>query len=203
MAVASRRLDRKEQIVSAAIERLSLVGFEGFRLGDVASDVSINNATLVHHFPSKAALINAVVEQFTGTFLAVADQTSRDGTPRARLARHMRSSLDLMRTSPGMFRVLNEIMAKAGRDPEIAHLVSAPLTAWRDHIVSLILSSPGHAAADERLRANAVAAVCMTQLLGIGLLARSGDDAPSPFLLTDDRLESQAIAAVIQLVEDL
>jgi len=50
----------------------------------------------------------------------------------------MRSSVDLMRTSPEMFVVLNEIMIKARRDEEIRNLVMVPLTAWRDHIVTLI-----------------------------------------------------------------
>ncbi len=132
-------LDRKEQIVSAAIDRLFAVGFEGFRVGDVAKDVGINNATLIHHYPSKVALIKAVVERFTKRFEAVADATNTDGSPREKLARHMRSSVELMRTSPEIFVVLNEIMLRARRDAEISHLVSIPLTAWQEHIVALIL----------------------------------------------------------------
>ena len=65
MVAPNPSTDRKEQIVSAAIDRLYTVGFEGFRVGDVAKDVGINNATLIHHYPSKVALIKAVVESFT------------------------------------------------------------------------------------------------------------------------------------------
>jgi TetR/AcrR family transcriptional repressor of nem operon len=208
MAVERPRPDRKEQIVSAAIDRLCEVGFEGFRLGDVAKDVGINNATLIHHYPSKVALIKAVVEGFTATFQAVADETNTDGSPRAKLARHMRSSFELMRTSPGMFVVLNEIMTKGRRDAEMAQLVSVPLAAWRDHIVSLISPRSSHGAIDETGRADAIATatatatVCMTQLLGIGLLSRPTDHAPSSSARTCDAIESQAIAAVVQLVEE-
>jgi AcrR family transcriptional regulator len=193
-------MDRKEQIVSAAISRLFTVGFEGFRVGDVAKDVGINNATLIHHYPSKVALIRAVIERFTKRFEAVADATNTDGAPRAKLARHMQSSVELMRTSPEMFVVLNEIMIRARRDAEIAHLVSVPLKAWRQHIVSLLLM-PGDESAVTRSGAEEIATACMAQLLGMGLLLTSTVQADSPFEPIHDRSESRAIAALTNLVE--
>jgi AcrR family transcriptional regulator len=201
MVVPRSSMDRKEQIVSAAIDRLFAVGFEGFRVGDVAKDVGINNATLIHHYPSKVALIRAVVESFTKRFEAVADATNSDGAPRAKLARHMRSSVELMRTSPEMFVVLNEIMIRARRDAEISRLVSVPLRAWRQHIVSLILSPEDESDAAARSRADEIATACMSQLLGAGLLLNSTDHADSPFEPIRDATESQAIAALSNLVE--
>jgi len=193
-------MDRKEQIISAAINRLFAVGFEGFRVGDVAKDVGINNATLIHHYPSKVALIKAVVERFTKRFEAVADATNTDGAPREKLARHMRSSVELMRTSPEMFAVLNEIMIRARRDAEIALLVSVPLKAWRQHIVSLLLMA-GDESDEARSGAEEIATACMAQLLGMGLLLTSTDRADSPFAPVPDRTQSRAIAALTNLVE--
>ena len=201
MVAARSSMDRKEQIVSAAIDRLFAVGFEGFRVGDVAKHVGINNATLIHHYPSKAALIKAVVERFTERFEAVADATNTDGAPRAKLARHMRSSVELMRTSPEMFVVLNEIMIRARRDAEIAHLVSVPLRAWRQHIVSLLLVPGDESNADARSGAEEIAQACMAQLLGMGLLLNSTDHANSPFETIRDRTESWAIAALTNLAD--
>jgi AcrR family transcriptional regulator len=194
-------IDRKEQIVSAAIDRLLAVGFEGFRLGDVARQLGITNATLLHHYPSKVVLIKAVVERFTKRFEAVADATHTDGTPRANLARHMRSSVDLMRTAPEMFVVLNDIMIRARRDEEISGLVSVPLMAWRDHIVSLI--SPPTTAGDAAARRGAeeLATACMAQLLGMGLLLGSTDHADAPFAAVRDRSTSRAIDALTSQVE--
>ena len=194
--------DRKEQIVSAAIDRLFAVGFEGFRVGDVARDVGINNATLIHHYSSKGALINAVVERFTKRFEAVADATNTDGAPRAKLARHMRSSVELMRTSPEMFVVLNEIMIRARRDAEIARLVSVPLRAWRQHIVSLLLAPRDESDAAARSEAEEIAAACMAQLLGMGLLLSSTSSADSPFEPIRGGSESRAITALVRLVEE-
>jgi AcrR family transcriptional regulator len=193
-------LDRKEQIVSAAIDRLFAVGFEGFRVGDVAKDVGINNATLIHHYPSKVALIKAVVERFTKRFEAVADATNTDGSPREKLARHMRSSVELMRTSPEMFVVLNEIMLRARRDAEISHLVSIPLTAWQEHIVALILSPLDEPDAAARSQAEEIATACMAQLLGMGLLLNSTDQANSSEP-SRDRAESWAISALTNIAD--
>jgi AcrR family transcriptional regulator len=193
--------DRKEQIVSAAIDRLFAVGFEGFRVGDVAKDVGINNATLIHHYPSKVALIRAVVERFTQRFAAVADATDAAGAPREKLVRHMKSSVELMRTSPEMFVVLNEIMIRACRDSEIARLVSVPLGAWRDHIVSLISSPIDEGDTAPCGSAEDIATACMTQLLGLSLLFNSTDHAPEPSEAHRDRAASWAISALTQFAD--
>jgi AcrR family transcriptional regulator len=189
-------LDRKDQIVSAAIDRLYAVGFEGFRVGDVAKDVGINNATLIHHYPSKVALIKAVVERFTQRFEAIADATNTEGSPGEKLARHMRSSVALMRTAPEMFVVLNEIMIRARRDPEIARLVSAPLSAWKQHIVSLLLSPADESDAAARDEAEAIATACMAQSVGMGLLLNATDDDNSSSEASRDRAQSWAISAL-------
>jgi len=172
-------------------------------VSDVAKDVGINNATLIHHYPSKVALIKAVVERFTKRFEAIADAANTDGAPRAKLARHMQSSVELMRTSPEMFVVLNEIMIRARRDAEISHLVSFPLEAWRHHIVSLLLSPGDDGDDDARSRVEEIATACMAQLLGMGLLLNSTDHAGSPFESIRDRTASQAIAALTHLVEQV
>ena len=194
-------MDRKEQIVSAAIDRLAAVGFEGFRVGDVAKSVGINNATLIHHFPTKTALIEAVVARFTQRFEAVSDAANSDGTAQVKLARHMRSSMALMRAAPEMFVVLNEIMIKGQRDPQISRLLSLPLLAWRRHIVSLLMPplQDHHAAASRD--AEEIATACMAQLLGMGLLLSSTDPAGAPFAPARDEAASQAIAALSHLVE--
>jgi TetR/AcrR family transcriptional repressor of nem operon len=195
--------DRKEQIVSAAIDRLAAVGFEGFRVGDVARDVGINNATLIHHYPSKVALIKAVVERFTQSFEAVADAANTDGTAGEKLARHMRSSVALMRTSPEMFAVLNEIMIRARRDAEISRLVSVPLMAWRHYIVSLLISPLDQRDVAGRRGAEEIATACMAQLLGLGLLLSSTGHAGSALAPSSDEAASCAIAALSTFAEGI
>jgi AcrR family transcriptional regulator len=157
---------------------------------------------LIHHYPTKVALIKAVVERFTTKFEAVADATNTDGPPREKLARHMQSSVALMRTAPEMFAVLNEILMRARRDAEMSRLVSVPLGAWKQYIVSLILTPLDEGNAAARSEAGEIATACMAQLLGMGLLLNSsghdadlGEPGPGP-------AESRAIAALSRLVDE-
>jgi hypothetical protein len=112
----------------------------------------------------------------------------------------MRSSVELMRTSPEMFVVLNEIMLRARRDAEISHLVSIPLTAWQEHIVALILSPLDEPDAAARSQAEEIATACMAQLLGMGLLLNSTDQANSSEP-SRDRAESWAISALTNIAD--
>jgi TetR/AcrR family transcriptional repressor of nem operon len=199
MTSARSQVDRKEQIVAAAIDRLSAVGFEGFRLGDIAKDVGINNATLLHHYPSKIALINAVVERFTTTFEGIAEAGTTTGTPQANIERHVRSCMELMQTDPKIFVVLNEIMTKAQRDADIARLVCVPLNGWKRHIVSLILSSKAKPSTKELFETDELATACIAQLLGIGLLFQATHQADARFASMSLQTASQTIAALTRV----
>ena len=162
--------NRKEQIVASAIARIFAGGFEGFRIRDVARDVGINNATLLHHFPSKEALIRAVVEQFAATFV-VADANNLGGSANERLSRHVRAGAALMRTSPEIFAVLNEIMVRARRDDDVMRLLEPMLRSWRDHIVSLQITDWATASKEERRKAKQLATVCMMQMVGLSMMS--------------------------------
>ncbi len=72
---------RAEEVVQAAYSLIAEKGFEGLRTREVADRVGINSATLHYYFPTKEALIGAVVE-----YLMQELQTSRaalDSTPSA------------------------------------------------------------------------------------------------------------------------
>ena len=49
--------DRREQLVSIAMNVIATKGFEGLRFQAVAKEAGINNATLYYHFQTKEALI--------------------------------------------------------------------------------------------------------------------------------------------------
>jgi hypothetical protein len=100
-----------------------------------------------------------------------------------------------------MFVVLNEIMLRARRDAEIADLVSVPLRAWRQHIVSLLLSPLDESGAAAQSGAEEIATACMAQLLGMGLLSSAIDPANCPVEPIRDRTASRAIAALTKLAE--
>jgi hypothetical protein len=110
----------------------------------------------------------------------------------------MRSSVELMRSAPEMFVVLNEIMIRARRDAEISCLVSVPLLGWKQHIISLLLSA-GEESDVARRDAEEIATACMAQLLGFGLLLSSTDQADAPFESIRDRTAARAIEALTKI----
>jgi hypothetical protein len=58
--------------------------------------------------------------------------------------------------------------------------VSVPLSAWRQHIVSLLLTPADEGDVAARGRAEEVAVAFMAQRLGMGLLLNSTDEARGP-----------------------
>src|SRR5215831_20350428 len=112
--------DRRQALVLAAYTCLAERGFEGLRTRDIAADVGINVATLHYHFPSKEALIRAVVAHAMHKFAAT---LPREGTPAEQLRGHLRALRRLMRKEPELRTVLGELTLRASRDSTIAAIV--------------------------------------------------------------------------------
>ncbi|MGN7978656.1 TetR/AcrR family transcriptional regulator [Microbacterium sp. 22195] len=53
----------REQAIRAAVAQIAEVGFHKMTLADVAKRTGISQSGLLHHFPSRAALLAAVLEQ--------------------------------------------------------------------------------------------------------------------------------------------
>src|SRR5215472_3374095 len=91
---AELKPDRRRALVAAAYGRIATDGFEGLRTRDVAADVGVNIATLHYYFPTKEALIRAVIghamQRFTETLPG-------DGSALDQLRFHLRSLLRLLK----------------------------------------------------------------------------------------------------------
>jgi AcrR family transcriptional regulator len=77
-------LARRQQIVNAGLTVFSSSGFHGASLRDVAERVGLSQAGLLHHFPSKKHLLQAVL-------------TWRDDEARRQLGEPFPGGLDLIR----------------------------------------------------------------------------------------------------------
>jgi len=75
---------RRQEIIDAAIEVFSASGFHKGSLRDVADRVGLSQAGLLHHFPSKEHLLQAVL-------------TWRDDQARLRLGEPLPEGVDLLR----------------------------------------------------------------------------------------------------------
>jgi AcrR family transcriptional regulator len=75
---------RRQEILDAAIEVFSSAGFHKGSLRDVADRVGLSQAGLLHHFPSKEHLLQAVL-------------TWRDDDARVRLGEPLPEGIDMLR----------------------------------------------------------------------------------------------------------
>ncbi|MEV6848730.1 TetR/AcrR family transcriptional regulator [Actinoplanes sp. NPDC051411] len=120
---------RRAQIVDAARHAIATLGFEGLRVRDVADQVGINIATLHYYFPTKEALVAAVVQQIVGTLDRVPPSgPARD--PRTVLTEHLAHILGRFEADRDEFVVLNELYARSGRDPELRATLLVNDAAW-------------------------------------------------------------------------
>lgn len=74
--------DRKEQILDIAEELLQTRSFSAFSYQDVSDRIGISKATIHHHFPSKDALILALVIRYRTSLISTLEKiTQEHATP--------------------------------------------------------------------------------------------------------------------------
>ena len=93
-------MERQAELVQAAYSLIAKRGFEGLRTRDIAAQVGVNIATLHYYFPTKEALVRAVVAHAMGRFRST---LSGSGTTEARLRGHFAGlrRLDSFARAPG------------------------------------------------------------------------------------------------------
>ena len=97
--------DRKNQILLAAMELFSEHGFHGSRTRDLARKAGVSEALLFRHFPTKEALIRAILEGAADRFLRM-ESMIREIPPRDALISLAEHVLMNLRDNPKVFRVL-------------------------------------------------------------------------------------------------
>lgn len=80
----AKTAERRQQIVSAAVEVFSAAGYRKGSIRDVAEKVGLSQAGLLHHYPSKEHLLEAVL-------------TWRDEVSRQLIGEPLPEGLDLLR----------------------------------------------------------------------------------------------------------
>jgi AcrR family transcriptional regulator len=120
--------DRRQALVEAAFACIAELGFEGLRLRPVATAAGIDHSTLHHYFPTKEALVAAVLDhvtqQFSGTVLA-------DREPAEQLRGHLVGLGRLIRQHPELFIVLAELDLRGRRDAAVRQVIARDEAGWR------------------------------------------------------------------------
>src|SRR5581483_10736060 len=126
-AAADPGPERKRALVAAAYERIAEHGFEGLRTRDVAGDVGVNIATLHYYFPTKEALIRAVIGHAISRFHAT---MPADGTAVDQLRGHLHALLRLLKTDQELWAVMGELVLRAPRDAELGQIFRQTDSFW-------------------------------------------------------------------------
>ena len=155
---------RRAELVRAAYRRVAAGGFEGLRTRDVAAEVGVNVATLHYYFPTKEALIRAVVAYAMSRF---ASTLSGEGPPRDQLRSHLRGLRRLLHEEPALPAVMSELAMRANRDPAIADILHTGDSAWHRWLARLLGDDPN---------ADGKASVIMSTMRGLFVMpAIAGD----------------------------
>ncbi|MFD7127179.1 MULTISPECIES: TetR/AcrR family transcriptional regulator [Streptomyces] len=114
----ARRADpaaRRDLILKAAVRVFARQGFAATRVDDVAGEAGVAKGSVYLHFDSRDALLTAAFEEYRAHSRAVIQQArTGPGDGLERLARLVRSVLDMVVAEPELARILIDLWA-AGR----------------------------------------------------------------------------------------
>jgi len=120
---------RPEEILDAALEEFTARGFEAARMEDIAKRAGLSKAAIYLYFPSKVALLEALIEAKVGPLAKGVQTLSLSGAADPLMALRMMATMAAHRIAdPGLFAVPRLVIGISGRFPEIAKY-------YREHVV--------------------------------------------------------------------
>lgn len=115
---------RKQQILAAAITCFTRKGFHGTSTAEICAEAGMSPGNLFHYYPTKQAIIAAIVEQDRRETAAYFAQIDQSQDLFVEILKFMDIVLELA-ADPAYSSLALEISAEAMRDKQIAALVSA------------------------------------------------------------------------------
>lgn len=183
MSVPTRRLrkvkpgsgERRQQLVSIAMDQVASKGFEGLRFQEVARQASINNATLYYYFPTKEALIQGVVSHLTAELRKRRHRPKEMPTnAREELRLEFEDIRELLRKQPKLFVVLTELSLRGLREAGINKMEKRRDNFWREHLSGIIARGVKQRVFRQDVNVDAIVTALMAQIKGIGYHATLG-----------------------------
>ncbi|MFJ9112009.1 TetR/AcrR family transcriptional regulator [Streptomyces sp. NPDC102283] len=114
----AKRVDpaaRRDMILKAAVRMFARQGFAATRVEDIAEEAGVAKGSVYLHFDGRDALLTAAFEEYRSHARAVVHQArTGPGDGLERLARLVRSVLDMVVAEPELARILIDLWA-AGR----------------------------------------------------------------------------------------
>ncbi len=120
----------REMLITAAIDRIETVGFNGFSFRDLASELGIAGPSVHYHFPTKADLGVAVIARLkTEGIAAYADLEQRFPQIGARWRARFAHLCDLAKR-PERMCAFGSLLSDYGQVPEPMQVALAEGEAW-------------------------------------------------------------------------
>jgi AcrR family transcriptional regulator len=167
--------ERRQQLVSIAMQQIASKGFEGLRFQEVAKGAGINNATLYYHFPTKEALIQGVVSHLAEELKKTRhSQNDVPTTAREELRLEFQDLRKLLRAQPKLFIVLTELSLRGLREPAIDKMEKRREGFWREHLSGIIQRGIEQGVFRRGIHLQPAVTALMAQFKGIGYHATLG-----------------------------
>jgi len=125
-----RRADaRPDEILDAALAEFTSRGFEAARMEDIAKRAGLSKAAIYLYFPSKMAVLEALIEAKVGPLAQQAQTLAAMGADNPLMALRMLATAAAHRMAdPNVIAVPRLVIGISGRFPEIT-------TYYREHVV--------------------------------------------------------------------
>ena len=157
---------RRQDLIQAAFRQIAERGFEGLRTRDVAAEAGVNIATLHYYFPTKEALIRAVVGHAMSRFRSTLapHESSQD-----QLTNHLRAVRALMRRDAELRAVMGELALRSARDPALGRMLREMNDSWHQTLRAMLRRAVRDGALSADLDSDEAAALIMTTLMSMAL----------------------------------
>lgn len=134
------RQRRRDELAAIAYAEVAAKGLEGLRVRDVAAAAGINHATLLHYFPTKSALLDAIIDHLLAQFMTpAAGPRPASGQSLAAVLTHELDDIQArLRHTPEIFAVLTDLQGRSLRDPAVRASLDRLDAAWTGYLAGLI-----------------------------------------------------------------
>ncbi len=116
-------VDKRRQILDAAIRVFARQGFHSTRVADIADEAGVAYGLVYHYFRSKDEVLNELFSERWSLLLAAIEETDRNGqTPRAKLEAVAAFIVDSYRHDPELMKVIIVEVTRAANSFGRTHL---------------------------------------------------------------------------------
>jgi len=187
MTSEHERGERAAQILEAADELISEVGYDGASAARVAKRANVNKALVFYYFGSKERLFEEVLERYYRAHQqALASAFSSPGPVRERLHRMMDAYFDFVVANERYPRLVQQLVSSGDRHLALVQRNLAPMFDWISNALADIAPATGPLAA-RQFFVTFSATVINYFTYGPVLAAMWGDDPTSDGALDERR----------------